>query len=120
MGSLATLWAYLREIISNQRGIMATVQELTQRMNAATAAANDLKTTLLARADKVDADVANLKAQIEALRPLVTDPAAMAAADAALAELEASVSALSSVELKLEQIDEQTPDLPEPPSPPQG
>jgi capsule polysaccharide export protein KpsE/RkpR len=83
--------------------VMSQLTDLRDRLTALTA-------NLATVAANLQGDVANLKAEIEALRAQITDPAVLAALDAAVTNLETTLGTL-------QVLDQATPPIP-PPGPP--
>jgi uncharacterized membrane protein YccC len=67
---------------------MANLAEIAARVEA-------LKALLATTAEGLRGDVQNLKAEIEALRAQITDPAVLAQVDAAVTQLETTVAGLA-------------------------
>jgi phage shock protein A len=82
---------------------MASLAQIEARVEA-------LKIALAAAKEGLTGDVQNLKAEIEALRAQITDPATLARIDAALTQIEDSVAALGT-------LDQQTPPTEDPGTP---
>jgi phage shock protein A len=80
-----------------------TLQQLAARIDT-------LKANLATAAEGLRSDIQNLKAEIEALRAQITDPAQLAAIDAAVTQLEGTVSGLT-------ELDSETPATPAPGTP---
>ena len=82
---------------------LMTLQQLAQRIDT-------LKANLATAAEGLRGDIQNLKAEIEALRAQITDPTLLAAIDAAVTQLEGTVSGLTA-------LDAETPPTPDPGTP---
>lgn len=118
--------------IFERKKVMATLTELTARVEATATALANIKTTLVAQIQSIagslvnlQGDILNLKAEIEALRASSLDPAALAGLETAVARVEGSAGALmqpvaelNTVSGQLHTLDESTLPLPEP-GPPQ-
>jgi hypothetical protein len=74
---------------------MANLAEIAARVET-------VKALLITTAEGLRGDVQNLKAEIEALRAQITDPAVLARVDAAVTQIENTVAALGALDQETE------------------